>query len=125
MSHEMPKGWVGVDLDGTLATYDHWRGVEHIGEPIPEMLDRVKAWLARGVEVRVFTARIHGGRDGVSDHIRRWCAKHIGVELPVTNVKDFDMIELWDDRAVSMETNSDRVLGGASRIDEKYPPVRS
>ena len=25
------KGWIGVDLDGTLAQYDHWRGIEHIG----------------------------------------------------------------------------------------------
>jgi len=34
--------WIGVDLDGTLAKYGEWRGVEHIGEPIPPMVDRVK-----------------------------------------------------------------------------------
>ena len=28
------KAWIGVDLDGTLARYDGWKGIEHIGEPI-------------------------------------------------------------------------------------------
>jgi hypothetical protein len=27
-------GWIGVDLDGTLAHYDGWKGIDHIGEPI-------------------------------------------------------------------------------------------
>ena len=31
------SGWIGVDLDGTLAFYDMWRGMEHIGKPIPAM----------------------------------------------------------------------------------------
>jgi len=31
----MSKGWVGVDLDGTLAHYDGWKGADHIGEPGP------------------------------------------------------------------------------------------
>lgn len=36
------SGWIGVDLDGTLAFYDSWRGIDHIGAPIPLMLQRVK-----------------------------------------------------------------------------------
>ena len=28
------KNTVCVDLDGTLAKYDGWKGLEHIGEPI-------------------------------------------------------------------------------------------
>lgn len=35
------KGWIGVDLDGTLAHYEGWKGVEHIGEPIPAMVERI------------------------------------------------------------------------------------
>jgi hypothetical protein len=34
------NGWIGVDLDGTLAFYDEWIGPEHIGAPIPGMVDR-------------------------------------------------------------------------------------
>ena len=37
--------WIGVDLDGTLAEWDGWKGHEHIGPPIPAMLERVKRWI--------------------------------------------------------------------------------
>lgn len=53
------SGWIGVDLDGTLAEYSHWKGETHIG--------------------RV---------------------------LPITNIKDYQMIELWDDRAVQVIPNT-------------------
>jgi hypothetical protein len=58
MIHVPHKGWIGVDLDGTLARYDRWRGVQHIGEPVPAILDEVRKWLAIGHEVRIFTARV-------------------------------------------------------------------
>jgi len=111
-------GWIGVDLDGTLAHYDRWRGIDHIGEPIPAMVARVKAWLEQGVAVKIFTARMHGhgspilmsgGVTAPADvltPIEEWCAKHIGQKLPVTNIKDFGMIELWDDRAVRVQANT-------------------
>lgn len=39
---EVGTGWIGVDLDGTLAIYDVWRGANHIGEPVPTyMIDSV------------------------------------------------------------------------------------
>lgn len=52
------RGWIGVDLDGTLARYEGWKRVTDIGEPVPAMLERVKSWRAEGREVRVFTARV-------------------------------------------------------------------
>lgn len=124
MGHQ--QGWIGVDLDGTLAHYDRWRGIEHIGAPIAPMIERVKAWLADGQEVRIFTARVDGGevalamgnaagaahRDvaAVRGHIERWCAQHIGQVLPVTCTKDYGMIELWDDRAVQVIPNTGRTI---------------
>lgn len=106
------NGWIGVDLDGTLAEYDHWRGADHIGAPIPAMVDRVRQWLEAGVDVRIFTARVCE-RPGLpldhiiaANHIKRWCLEHLGRELPVTNVKDYAMVELWDDRAVQVEPNT-------------------
>ncbi len=109
-------GWIGVDLDGTLAEYDHWRGVEHIGAPIPAMVSRVKRWLAEGKDVRIFTARV-AERDRrrkllATHYIVRWCEQHIGQPLAVTNVKDFGMVELWDDRAVQVERNTGRRMDG-------------
>ena len=53
------SGWIGVDLDGTLAKYGIWDG--SIGEPIPLMVERVKIWIALGVEVKIFTARVGFG----------------------------------------------------------------
>lgn len=105
----MSEGWIGVDLDGTLALYDGWKGAGHIGEPVPRMLERVRAWLAEGREVRIFTARA-GFPDQVPP-IEAWLVKHglvIGDRQPleVTNIKDFQMIELWDDRAVQVITNT-------------------
>lgn len=113
------EGWIGVDLDGTLAQYDYWRGEDHIGDPVPSMLARVKTWIADGVEVRIVTARsycpqmIENGfhvasmsRGEAFRAIREWCAKHVGVELPIQCHKDFGMIELWDDRAVQVTPNT-------------------
>lgn len=114
MSDKVRSGWIGVDLDGTLAHYDGWVGVHHIGEPIEPMLVRVKGWLAAGRTVKIFTARvaghgmpiIGGGVEDAITPIREWCVKHLGQELEVTNVKDFGMVELWDDRAVQVEMNT-------------------
>lgn len=119
------SGWIGVDLDGTLATYGGWKGPDHIGEPIPAMVERVKQWLAEGVEVRIVTARVAQTDRFVDESkmvdgaefatqqrtlIKDWCERHIGQRLKVTASKDFAMIELWDDRAVRVETNTGRIL---------------
>jgi hypothetical protein len=56
------------------------------------------------------------GRD-ISDVVRpieAWCVEHIGVVLPVTNVKDFGMIELWDDRAVQVVPNTGQRVDGVA-----------
>lgn len=106
------EAWIGVDLDGTLAHYDGWQGVEHIGEPIEPMLDRVKEWLAGGMKVKIMTARASEPdftkRQLAITFIRQWCKKHIGQDLEVVCCKDFGMIELWDDRAVQVEKNTGR-----------------
>jgi hypothetical protein len=78
------------------------------------MLERVKAWLAQGIEVRILTARVSCARDypWLVDEQRRlieaWCLEHLGRELVVTCEKDFRMRELWDDRAVRVEVNTGR-----------------
>jgi len=114
------QGWIGVDLDGTLAVYGGWNGGK-IGAPIPEMVERVKKWLAEGKEVKIMTARV--GRpdptrvsdtpekiEAMRQEIQDWCEEHVGKRLEVTNEKDYNMLELWDDRAVQVETNTGVVL---------------
>lgn len=105
------QGWIGVDLDGTLAHYVSGQGVRHVGEPIPAMVKRVKQWRAQGIEVRIMTARVCGmaGPEDRAEQvamIELWCLKHLGEKLPVTHEKDFSMVELWDDRAVGVVANT-------------------
>jgi hypothetical protein len=100
------NGWIGVDLDGTLAHYSGWVSETHIGEPVAPMVARVKRWLAEGRIVKIFTARAHSLRS--VEAIQAWCQQHIGPVLEVTATKDYKMVELWDDRAVGVIPNTGR-----------------
>lgn len=121
-------GWIGVDLDGTLAEWGP--GTSNpgnfmiIGDPIPLMVDRVRAWLADGRDVRIFTARVGPAtvaecqvydfltwEDCIAYQrllIEAWCVQHLGQVLPITATKDFHMFELWDDRCQQVEPNTGR-----------------
>lgn len=104
----MGQGWIGVDLDGTLAEHKHLPDYK-IGKPIPAMVERVKRWLAEGKEVRIVTARVARGWDPRADNWRatsQWTVDTFGQQLEVTAEKDPDMIELWDDRAVQVIRNT-------------------
>lgn len=108
------NGWVGVDLDGTLAFYDGWKGIEHIGTPIPEMVKRVKGELERenGYEIKIFTARVACNPPELHEvimHIDAWCKQVFGRTFEVTNVKDMMMVSCWDDRAVEIVPNTGMV----------------
>lgn len=113
-------GWIGVDLDGTLAHYEGWNGGE-IGAPIPLMVERVKAWLAEGKSVRIVTARVsHDAapqdRAEQREKIMQWCELHLGKRLTVTCEKDFGMLELWDDRCVQVIPNTGIPIGDQRRV---------
>lgn len=112
------KPWIGVDLDGTLARYDGWKHLLHIGAPIWPMVERVKGWLTDGKRVKIMTARItppyylperdknlNITREDVERSIQDWTEEHLGARLEVTATKDLHMIELWDDRAVQVAVN--------------------
>ncbi len=101
-------GWIAVDLDGTLARHDGWKGFEYIGEPIPEMMTRVRGWLSDGITVKIFTARAASPES--IPYIKEWLKKHSLPDLEITNCKDMDMIELWDDRAIQVVPNTGRPI---------------
>lgn len=111
----MSGGWIGVDLDGTLALYSGWVSIEHVGPPVDMMLQRVKNWIEDGRTVKIFTARVsvpEPKRSEVIRIIQDWCEKHGLPRLEVTNVKDFGMVELWDDRAIGVVPNHGTRIGG-------------
>ncbi|QIV65845.1 hypothetical protein Cp1R7AA1_155 [Mesorhizobium phage Cp1R7A-A1] len=102
------SGWIGVDFDRTLAHYTEWKGENHLGEPIVPMVERIKRWLANGIEVRIFTARWSDveNRQKLNTLLWDWLAK---VDLPplrVTNEKDYGCIQIWDDIAVGVVPNA-------------------
>lgn len=99
-----------MDLDGTLAKHGDWKGIEHIGEPVSVMMDRVHAWLDAGITVKIFTAR--AAQPESIPHVKEWLKKHGLPDLEVTNCKDMDMIELWDDRAIQVIPNTGRPVVG-------------
>ena len=120
------SGWIGVDLDGTLAQYGgQWTG--GIGAPVPNMVARVRRWLNEGKDVRIFTARVaidptmysaesdrHADQDFANEQraiIEQWCRQQFGQVLPITATKDFACILIYDDRARQVEMNTGRVIG--------------
>ena len=96
----MIEKWIGVDLDGTLAHYEGWIGPEYIGAPIMPMLKRVKQWLREGKKVKIFTARVSDPEN--IPYIEQWLIKQRIGGLEITNVKDFGMTVLYDDRCVQV-----------------------
>jgi hypothetical protein len=117
----MSEGWIGVDFDGTLAMHIENKPYDprKLGEPVPAMLARVKAWLDEGKDVRILTARVAPSFQGRPRDeqalqawfaIRAWCAKHIGHALEVTCEKGPEMLELWDDRAVQIVRNTGQTI---------------
>ena len=82
--------------------------LEHIGKPVPKMVKRVRIWLEMGyrknchrpgTKSRIFIPPIH-----------EWLFHELP-ELEVTNAKDMDMIELWDDRCVQVVPNTGNPVG--------------
>lgn len=85
-----------IDFDGVLAEHTTWKGFDHIGHPIPAMLEKVKTWLAVGDEVVIFTARVsnfnvHGVQkfdvEAITKTIQDWTERHLGRRLKVTATK--------------------------------------
>jgi hypothetical protein len=109
-------GWYGVDFDGTLVEtmppgqYEHGKH----GAPIMPMIDKVNDLLGSGKEVRIFTARAdyHTGLAEIKNvskdlfAIDEFCKKYFHQRLKVTAIKDYEMIELWDDRARGVVVNT-------------------
>jgi hypothetical protein len=80
------KPRVCVDLDGVLAKYDHWRGAEKIGAPVPGALEFARE-LAKVADIVIFTSRCSEDRSRNDDgyslspaqmriHIIDWLEKH-------------------------------------------------
>jgi hypothetical protein len=121
------EGWYGFDLDGTLAKYDGWKGIDHIGDPIKPMVDRIKRFHEEGKRVKIMTARVAprklddgttgeqyvtipqgekgAARNYAHQFIEDWCLVHLGFLPEIVHQKDHRMIELYDDRVKQVIPN--------------------
>ena len=103
-----PKIWTGVDLDGTLAYYDRMSSYDKVGEPVPAMLTLVKKMINNGIRVKIFTARVQDPEQ--LPIIRKWLKDNGLPELEITNIKDYNMRRLYDDRCIQVERNTGRLI---------------
>ena len=132
---ETGKGWYGFDLDGTLAKYDGWKGIDHIGEPVEPMVDRIKKMHDEGKVVKILTSRVapkekpeikpnpylenhltiespddmpwavHAEAWTAREFIQDWCYRVLGFVPEIVYQKDHLMLELYDDRVKQVVPN--------------------
>jgi len=102
------RSWIGVDLDGTLAYYDRFSTYDEVGEPVTAMMALVKKMIANGIRVKIFTARVQDPEQ--LPIIREWLKSNGLPELEITNIKDYNMVRLYDDRCIQVERNTGRLI---------------
>lgn len=100
---------IAFDLDGTLAEYHGWKGVSHIGAPVPKMIDRLLFHIENGDECIIFTSRV--GHDDVHQntmaehHISKWLRDNDLPYMKITARKLPGIRLFYDDRALHVEKN--------------------
>lgn len=104
----MSGGWIGVDLDCTLAYYEKGQGVKSVGPVIEPMKRRVLDWLSQGKTLKIFTARVSIPADADQQRqlITEWLLSNGLPALEITCIKDTKMVQFWDDRAVQVIPNT-------------------
>jgi hypothetical protein len=114
LPEEVNKPTVAVDLDGVLAEYDGWKGVKHIGDPIPGARQFIER-LREHFRVVLFTTRTStiNCREGVTlfditSRLECWLSKHrIEVDDIHTGPGKPLCAAIIDDRAVSCRPQAD------------------
>lgn len=133
------EGWIGFDLDGTLAKYDKWEGIDKIGEPIKPMVDLIKKLNAEGKKVKILTARVAPRANtetkarpvssplaNVSPYLEKspelwtarefieyWCLSNLGFIPEITHEKDHLMLTMYDDRCKQVVPNKGVIVEDA------------
>lgn len=106
------KKTVCVDLDGTIARYDGWKGIEHFGDPLPgakEFLER----LGENYKILIYTTRCNEQMNGEVPHqlrnrVEAWLQRH---QLRYDDIHTGQgkpmCIAFIDDRAIMIKENVD------------------
>jgi hypothetical protein len=102
------KKTVAVDLDGVLAQYNGWKGIEHIGDPIEGAKEFIETLLENFVVLIHTTRCSQTSNQGYTEfelyqYIQNWLDKHKfphGIEIWTREGKPIATAYV-DDRAVS------------------------
>lgn len=103
----MAKRIIAVDLDGTLAHYDGWKGVGHIGAIIPSVANAILLAKKEGADIWIFTARVSDPKDAeeAGNAIVAYLTEN-GIPFDgLTAIKHKFFSEFWDDRAIQVIKN--------------------
>ena len=113
------KPRVCVDLDGVLATYEKWKGLDHIGPPVPGAREFATS-LAKIADIIIFTSRCSLDSSGETEvpnlspgqlriHVIEWLEKH---KIPYSDVYIGEgkprVSAFIDDRAVNCDPQKDK-----------------
>lgn len=104
-SEKVMQNWLAVDLDGTLAEYHGFQGVDHIGNPVPSVVEALKERYRQGWKIAIFTARLEDDDGTAESHIVKWLMHWDIPSHEITNKKRKVFREFWDDRAVQIIPN--------------------
>jgi arsenate reductase-like glutaredoxin family protein len=103
------EGFIGFDLDGTLAEYHGWSSTGEIGKPIKKYISLLKNLIAKNFNVKIFTARVCQDDSQVAI-IEKWLEENGLPRLEITAVKDYRMSYIVDDRAIQVVRNTGMTL---------------
>lgn len=108
------KAWLGIGLDGTLAT-DEGTGLGGpIGAPVYNTVQRLRDWVEhRGLTVKVITPR--AATEEGAQAVRDWLQQHKLPALEVTAKKNLNMVEMWSACCVQVISNTGQIVGTSPR----------
>lgn len=121
----MGKQIIACDLDGTLAKYDKWVSVEHIGELIPEVAAAIDSAQRQGDDVWIFTARVSDPEEAkvAGPIIHKWLVDN-GIQFEgITAVKHKFFTQFWDDRALQVIKNQGIFVINPAQLDTDDMPT--
>ena len=88
--------WVGFDFDGVLVEFP--APGEPYGRDIPDMVNLLRLLLDHGITVKIFSAR--AGNPISKSIVQSWLNLR-GLNIPITDTKDFSLVAIFDDLAIT------------------------
>lgn len=104
-----------VNLDGTLAYYNVHGNINDIGDPIPNIKEKVLQWIKEGVIIKIFTARAYCEKN--KSFVRKWLMLNgFPPTIEITNIKGIDCDLIFDDKAREVIMNTGDIIDRTGKL---------